>query len=425
MPVVRDRVRLSDEERAMLDGEAGDAPRLAMSILSRVAPLYGAASLIEVTRAHIDGCIYEGEAGLAFAERLASAGGTVRVPTSLNVVSLDRARWSQLGQDATFADRARRLGEAYLAMGARPTFTCAPYQTDESPTFGEQIAWSESNAVAFANSVIGARTNRYGDYLDISCAITGRAPAAGLHLSENRRGTHRFQLHGIPESLEARSDFYPVLGYLLGSLCPSGIPVIEGLQRRPTDDELKSLCAAAATSGAIALLHLAGITPEAATLKEAFGGHAMPTARTIALADLQRTRRSLATLATSTLDVVAFGSPHSSLAECRELATLSRGRSAAPGIEVFVTTSAAVRKIAERMGILAELERFGATVTADTCIAVAPLVKPGARVLMTNSAKYAHYGPGLIGVESVFGSTEECIESAVAGKVVVDRGAWE
>ncbi len=409
----------------MLAGEAGEAPRLAMSILSRVAPLYRAASLIEVSRAHVDGCIYEGEAGLAFAERLAAAGGKVRVPTSLNVVSLDRARWSQLGQDATFADRARRLGEAYLAMGAKPSFTCAPYQTDESPAFGEQIAWSESNAVAFANSVIGARTNRYGDYLDISCAITGRAPAAGLHLSENRRGTHWFQIHGVSESLEERADFYPVLGYLLGSLCPSGIPVVDGLQRNPSDDDLKSLCAAAATSGAIALLHLVGVTPEASTLTEAFGGHVKPAARTISLAELQRTRRSLTTSSTYSLDVVAFGSPHSSLAECRELAALTRGRSAATGIQVFVTTSAAVRAIADRVGILAELERFGATVTADTCIAVAPLVKSGARVLMTNSAKYAHYGPGLIGVESVFGSTEECIESAVAGKVVVDSGAWE
>ncbi len=140
----------------------------------------------EVTKAHIDGIVYEGNAGLAFAEKLADLGGQVRVPTSLNVMSMDRTNWRQLGQDEQFATHAQRLGYAYVQMGAVPTFTCAPYQTDSAPVFGEQIAWSESNAVAYANSVIGARSNRYGDYLDISCALTGRVPASGLHLTENR-----------------------------------------------------------------------------------------------------------------------------------------------------------------------------------------------------------------------------------------------
>ena len=187
------------------------------------------------------------------------------VPTSMNVISLDRARWKELGQQQDYAEKARRLAEAYLAMGAIPTFTCAPYQTSSAPVLGEQIAWSESNAVAFANSVLGARTNRYGDYLDISCALTGRVPASGLHLSENRLGTHRFVIDGVPPDLEERTDFYAVLGYLLGRLCPDGIPVVEGLTRRPDDDQLKAMCAAAATSGAIALMHLVGITPEAPT----------------------------------------------------------------------------------------------------------------------------------------------------------------
>ncbi|MCA9860148.1 MAG: DUF521 domain-containing protein, partial [Thermomicrobiales bacterium] len=207
---------LSEEERGFLDGEADDATALAMRILARMAPLYGADRFIEVTRAHIDGIVYEGNAGLDFAERLAELGGQVRVPTSLNVMSMDRSNWRQLRQDPSYAANARRLGSAYVRMGATPSFTCAPYQSEVAPVFGEQIAWSESNAVAFANSIIGARTNRYGDYLDISCALTGRAPAAGLHLTENRRGTHWFRLTGVPESLQQRDEFYPVLGYLLG-----------------------------------------------------------------------------------------------------------------------------------------------------------------------------------------------------------------
>jgi predicted aconitase len=417
-------VELSDFELAMLSGELGDAPRLAMRILARVAPLYGASRFIEVSKAHIDGCIYEGDAGLAFAERLAASGGQVRVPTSLNVISLDRLRWKDLGQDEHFAGRARRLGEAYLQMGARPTFTCAPYQTDVAPVFGEQIAWSESNAVAYANSVIGARTNRYGDYLDISCALTGRAPESGLHLAENRLGTHLFVLEDLPSSLEARSDFYAVLGYLLGHRCADGVPVVEGLTGHPESDQLKALCAAVATSGAIAMLHLVGITPEAPTVRDAFGGHEPRNVERISIQDLREVRAQLTTTRSEALDVVAFGSPHCSLAECKEIVELTSGFRVADGIQVFVTTSAAVRAIAARTGILAELERFGATVTADTCIAVAPLVRPDARVLMTNSAKYAHYGPGLIGVESVFGSTSDCINSAVAGRVIVEDGPW-
>jgi predicted aconitase len=421
---IQSSIGLSDVESAMLEGELGEAPRLAMSILARVAPLYGADRFIEVTKAHIDGCIYEGEAGLAFAESLAEAGGRVRVPTSLNVISLDRARWQALGQDERFAARARRPGAAYLQMGAQPTFTCAPYQTDAAPAFGEQIAWSESNAVAYANSIIGARTNRYGDYLDISCAITGRAPASGLHLGENRLGSHLIVLDDLPFGLEERTDFYAVLGYLLGRVCPDGIPVVEGLTRTPDDDQLKALCAAAATSGAIAMLHLVGITPEAATIRDAFDGRQPVTVTWAGMTELKHVRELLTTARSDELDVVAFGSPHCSLAECQELAGLMSGNHAADGVQVFVTTSSAVRAIDAQTGVLAELERFGASVTADTCIAVAPLVRPGSRALMTNSAKYAHYGPGLIGVESVFGTTADCVHSAIAGRVIVEDGPW-
>ena len=258
----------------MLTGEAGEAVRIAMRIVARLAPLYGATSLLPITRAHIDGCIYQGEAGLAFAERLADLGGRVRVPTTLNVVSLDLRHWRQLGLDAEYAGKAHRLGQAYVRMGAQPTFTCAPYQTVAVPAFGEQIAWAESNAVAYANSVLGARTNRYGDYLDACCALTGRVPAAGLHLDENRRGRVLVRLRGIPSALFGRDDFYPVLGYVLGHLVADEVPVVEGLEARPSEDQLKALAAAAATSGAVALFHLVGITPEAPTLAAAFGGRA-------------------------------------------------------------------------------------------------------------------------------------------------------
>jgi predicted aconitase len=417
-------IRLSDEEHGMIRGEYGDATALAMRIVTRMAPLYGATELLQISRAHIDGCIYEGDAGLEFAERLARLGGKVRVPTSLNVISLDRERWRQLGQTSDYAGKARRLGQAYVDMGARPTFTCTPYQTDVRPVFGEQIAWAESNAVAFANSVIGARTNRYGDYLDVSCALTGRVPAAGLHLSENRIGQILIRLPRESSRLAARDDFYPVLGYLIGKLVDDEIAVVQGLDASPSEDQLKALAAATATSGSVALFHIIGVTPEAPTLDEAFGGSTPLRTVDISIGDLRAARAELTTSRVASVDVVAFGSPHCSFEECRELARLMTGHRASPGIEVFVTTSRAVRQLLERTGDLATLETFGAKVTADTCIVVAPLVSKNARTLMTNSAKYAHYAPGLIGLQSVYGSTADCVASAAAGHVVIDEGPW-
>ena len=415
---------LDAHERGMRDGTHGPAIRLAMRILTRMAPLYGASSLLPVTRAHIDGVILTGAAGLEFAERLADLGGQVAVPTTLNVMSTDRQRWRDLNLDSAFAERAYRLGQAYVRMGAQPTFTCAPYQTENAPTFGEQIAWSESNAVAFANSVIGARTNRYGDYLDICCALTGRAPAAGLHLDEPRLATIVAELGPIPPELPLRDDFYPVLGYLLGSIVAEEVPVVAGLGVQPTEDQLKAMAAAAASSGEVAMFHVAGVTPEAPTLSDALGNRRPRRVVPVSMADLRRAREALTTTSGSRVDVVAFGSPHCSLAECRALAGLMSGSRASQSVEVFVTTSRAVRDLLARSGELEVLEAFGARVTADTCIVVAPLVKPGAQVLMTNSAKYAHYGPGLLGVDSVFATTEECVASAIAGRVERTEGLW-
>ena len=398
-----------------------------MRILTRVAPFYGATSLIPVTRAHIDGIVLEGNAGLAFAERLADLGARVRVPTSLNVGSLDRSDWRRHGMDPDYADRAYRLGQAYVRMGAVPSFTCVPYQVLDPPAFGEQIAWSESNAVAYANSVLGARTNRYGDYLDVCCAIAGRAPASGLHLDEPRLATLQIDVGPLPAGLAGRADFWPVLGYLVGTLAGDRVPVVTGLEDapRPDDDALKAMTAASATSGAVALMHVVGHTPEAPTVAAALGGRRPVESRSVGLRDLRDARAELSSAdPDSPLDLVAFGSPHCSLRECRTLASLMSGRRTADGVDVYVTTSRAVRDLLARDGTLATLEAFGAIVTADTCIVVAPLVRPGVRTLMTNSAKYAHYGPGILRVGAIFGSTEACVESAVAGRIVHEEGSW-
>src|SRR5512139_276924 len=240
-------LKLSNKDLEMLHGEHGPAARMAMSILARMAEVAGASELLEITGAHIDSTVYIGDAGLEFAERLAGLGAKVAVPTTLNVSGLDEHHWQEWAVPSGWARQAYRQMTAYRSMGTIPTWTCAPYQTDMRPSFGQQIAWGESNAIVFANSVLGARTERYPDLFDICCAITGRAPAAGLHLDENRAGELLFRLVGIPDPLQRRDDFYPVLGNWIGKRTLDKIPVIDGLLVRPDEDQLKAFGAAAAS----------------------------------------------------------------------------------------------------------------------------------------------------------------------------------
>src|SRR5205814_7267049 len=209
---------LSDADQAMLRGDRGPAPQFAMSILVRMAEVYGADALMDISQAHIDSTIYLGDATLEFAERLASLGAKVAVPTSLNVSGVDECGWKDGAVSPEWAAKAARQMLAYEKMGASPTWTCAPYQTKMRPLFGQQIGWGESNAIAFANSVIGARTERYPDLLDICCAITGRVPAIGLHLTEGRAGQLLLRLVGVPASLQGDDQFFGVLGHFVGKL---------------------------------------------------------------------------------------------------------------------------------------------------------------------------------------------------------------
>ena len=426
-----DTLRLSAFDRALLAGEEGEAPRLAMRILARMAEVRGAHSMLDIEAAHIDSTIYVGDAGLEFAERLASLGARVRVPSTLNVSGLDEFHWQEWSVPPEWAEKSARQMRAYDSMGTIPTWTCAPYQGRQTPRFGQQIAWGESNAVAFANSVIGARTERYPDLLDICCAITGRAPAAGLHLDENRLATRVLRLRDVPEELAAADDFYPVLGHLLGPFAEDDPVAIAGLPVIPEEDQLKALGAAAASSGAVALFHIPGVTPEAPTLADALGGREPVAVLDVGLEALRAARRELTTHAEGALDMVVLGSPHFSFAEFGKLAALlrRRGPQSAPaeegGCELVVTTSRAVRDLAERAGLLAPLRAFGGRLMVDTCVLATPMTPGTTRRLMTNSAKYAWYSPGLLGSAVAFGSLAECVESARRGRVVREPGPWD
>jgi len=311
---------------------------MAMRMITRLAEANRASRLIDVTAAHIDSCLYHGEAGLDFAERLVADGGRVIIPTSLNVATLDLLHPDLFRGDKRLAERGKRLMAAYVAMGGAPTWTCAPYQLSLRPGMGEHVAWAESNAIVFANSVLGARTGRYGDFIDICAAITGRVPDAGLHRDEHRRAWAIFRIEGVSDELLESDVIYPVLGHLIGRATGVNIPAITGLHPSATEDDLKALGAAAASSGGVAMFHAVGITPEAPTLEAATGGATPRLDVTIGPAELRRARDELTTRTEGPLTAISIGTPHFSIAEFAQLAILANGITLDPNVEFYVNT---------------------------------------------------------------------------------------
>ena len=417
-------MRLSAQDREILAGAQGRARQVALQVVLRMARLQGATELIDVVQAHIDGCIYTGSASLRFAEQLRDWGGTVKVPTTLNAISVDQRRWRALGIDAAFGEPASALAQAYVDMGAQASFTCAPYLLESAPKAGEQIVWAESNAVVYANSVLGAYTAKYADYLDICIALIGRAPMAGCHLPGNR---HADLVLRVPAPAGADDAYYPLLGYHLGLLCGSRIPAVCGLEAaHPRLDDLKAFGAAFATSSAAPMFHIVGVTPEAPTLQAALGDKRPDGDSTVTLQDLQASWRELDSAPQSRCDLVALGNPHFSVTECEALAQLLRGRIRHPATATVLTLGRAVHEKARASGAMAVLEAFGVTVITDTCWCMLeePVVPVEARVIMTNSGKYAHYAPGLTGRKVHFGSLADCAEVACTGHAKGTLPAW-
>ncbi|MFS2093438.1 aconitase X [Pseudomonas sp. Pseusp11] len=417
-------IELTEHDRALLDGQHGKAAQVAMQIVLRMAELQGARRLVDVTQAHIDGCIYTGPASLRFAEQLVQWGANVRVPTTLNSISVDQRRWRELGIDPALGEPASALGDVYMAMGAQLSFTCAPYLLDSAPKAGEQIVWAESNAVVYANSVLGARTLKYPDYLDICIALTGRAPLIGCHLDAQRKA--RLQVE-VPALGELDDAFYPLLGYHIGALAGSRIPLVRGLEnRKPSLDDLKAFGAAFATTSAAPLFHIAGITPEAIDPEQVLEMEVSIPVETIRLNDLLVSWRELNSARDSRVDVVSLGNPHFSLSEFAHLARLCLGRHKHPDVVLAITCGRAVLEQAREAGHIAVIEAFGATLVTDTCWCMLgePVIPPGATTLMTNSGKYAHYAPGLVGRKVHFASLAECVDTACSATASGRLPAW-
>ena len=408
-------LELTVDERNLLEGGSGEGAALAMRVVTRVAKVMGANRLRPIVGAHIDSCLYHGPATLDFADRLVDGGARVSVPTTLNVSSLDLIHPDLYRGDPEVGAAARRLMDRYEEMGCRPTWTCAPYQLADRPGYGEHVAWAESNAIVFANSVLGARTHRYGDFVDIAAAITGLVPDAGLHTDRARRARHVFDLTELDPGVFDGDAAYAVLGFHVGRHTGSRIPALVGLPPDTTEDQLKAFGAAAASSGSVAMFHAIGRTPEAPTLEAALGDVRPELMSTVTATDLRDGYERLST-ATGPLAVVSLGTPHYSAAQIAHVDRLLGGRRVHPGVRMYVSTGRDV--LAEAGEAVASLGRAGVQLVTDTCTYITPIIEGADGVAMTDSAKWAYYAPGNLGLDVVFAAVGDCVESAVEGRVV-------
>ncbi len=376
-------MKLASEEQAMLAGEHGPATRKAMEILTTLGKIYGAERMIPVTSVQVSGVSYAnlGEAGLEFLAELADGGGKCRVLTTLNPAGMDVENWQALGIDKAFAASQKRVIEAFARMGAITTCSCTPYLFGNSPHFGEHIAWAESSAVCYANSVIGARTNREGGPSALAAALTGRTPAYGYHLAENRQPAVTVMVEG---EIVENSDF-GALGKAIGQrLEASGqraVPYIQGLEQASVE-QLKSFCASIATYGGAALFHMAGVTPEAAQV-------ALP-AETVSIspAEIEQAHQSMNDATPEEVDFVSLGCPHLSIKEIARIAELLAGQKVTK--EFWITTARPTKQMADMMGYTEIIEASGAKFATDTCCVVAP-IKGRFKALVTDSAKACYY----------------------------------
>jgi predicted aconitase len=407
---------LSPFDRELLRGAYGAGAAFAMRLLVRFADAVDARSFIDIEAAHVDGCLYHGRASLDFAERMIDLGGKVRVPTTLNVGSVDLIHPELFRGTKEHAENGARLMRAHVELGCAPTFTCAPYQTMWRPRFGAQIAWGESNAIVFANSVIGARTNRYGDFIDLCCAMTGRAPAYGLHLTENRVARAIVEIASVPDDWDLERVAVTV-GHSIGRSCGALIPAIVGLPAAVGEDDLKALGAAAASSGAVALFHVVGLTPEAPDIETACGSLKPELRLQLTAKDLREAARSLSSVADGApVGAVSLGTPHFSIDQFARLMPLLDGERSL--VDIYVNCSRATLDELRKFGWEDRLAAARVTLVTDTCVYVSALMRADVGMVMTNSGKCAYYAPGNLRVAVAYGSLAECVASARAGKVV-------
>jgi len=412
---------LTDSEKKILDGGHGEAAALAMAILTDLGDAVNAKRLVKISHVHTDSGFYLGDAGLEFVEHLAALNGRVTVPTSMNNTTYDIERCESYGVPGELGDKIKRIETAHLAMGVNPCWTCAPYQDGIRPKLGQNIAWSESNAIVFANSVFGARTNRTGDLLDICCALTGRAVETGLYLTQNRMARYHVILENFTQKALQDSRLYPLLGYAIGKSCGNKVVAVSGVPKGVTMDDLKGFGAAIASSGATALFHLMGVTPEAPVLENCFKNAGNNYTISMMPDDIRKAEASLTTAEDDRLDWVGLGCPHFSEQEFMTLYRLVKGRKIPASILFSVFTSRKILEWLKKKQLLKPLNDAGVKVYSDGCLLLYPNFIRTSGTMMTNSAKAANYVYSQSGFKAVYGSIEECVASAFNRKITRRR----
>ncbi|MDI9394865.1 MAG: aconitase X [Euryarchaeota archaeon] len=391
---------LTKEEEEIMNGEAGETLRQAIEILVALGDIYGADRLIPIKSAQIAGVSYKtiGDAGL---EWISDLEGQVKVPAILNPAGMDLEDWEKLRISTEFAEKQKAIVQAYKKLGIRCECTCTPYTLEGFFVgYGDHLAWSESSAISYANSVIGARTNREGGPSALSAALLGKTANYGLHLEENR----------VPEvsiSVESplKESDYGALGYVAGKLIGSKVPIFQ-LKGKPKADELKALGAAMAASGAVALYHVKGITPDACRMNFEDPEENIVIERS-QLDEVYESRGK----GGKEPELITIGCPHCSASELKKAAELLKGKTVSK--ETWIFTSRELRK--RYPEYIKAIEESGAKVVCDTCMVVSPATNRYSCV-MVNSGKAFAYVPGMCGAESVYGDMEACIEKATDGE---------
>jgi predicted aconitase len=394
---------LTEKEKEMLNGEEGYATKKAMQILVALGDIYGAERLIKVGSVQVAGVSYHnlGDAGLEFLNELAED-GRVKVLTTLNPAGMDLENWQQLGISEEFAEKQNMVIEAFEKMGILVSCSCTPYLIGNLPRYGEHVAWSESSAVTFANSVIGAKTNREGGPSALAAALIGKTPCYGLHLDENRIP----DIHVIVKAHFTKFSDWGALGYSVGKKAENKIPYITGIKDAEVD-ELKAFCASVVTYGAKPLFYMQGITPGSEKYQSP------KDTVTIEDRDIQEAYKHINDEVTD-IDFVCVGCPHCSIKEIADISRLLEGKTVSPSTEFWVATSRFAKQLADKRGYTKVIESAGGKFACDTCMAVAPL-KGRFKSVATTSAKGCYYSRHNKMLTKM-GSLEECVEAAVTGK---------
>ncbi len=417
-------VELTKKDRECLAGTDGEVQKFAMNLLLRVARNNQATHFIDVSKAHLVGSYHSGPGNIQLLSWLESEGAKVAVPTTLNSSTEDLFHASVAGRKSESFTCTSSVVRYLTSMGCQLTLTCAPYHLPVRPVKNENIAWAESNAVVYANSILGARTNMTYQYLDLCATLTGRMPAYGLYLDENRAGRRVYDVSGLPERWLQDDLFYQLLGFYIGKNTGREIPVIIGLPLDSSEDQLRALGAAAATSGSVQMFHAVGITPEASDLNTALQGRKPLSVSGVTRPQILDIWQQLGGGMTDSPRTVCLGTPHFSFNEFLRLEKLMNGRVANKGIAIVVTTSRYVLEQLKSSLLDEKLKRLNIHIVVDRCCYYESKLDSIQSPVMTPSAKWAYYAPGNMDVDTYIARLEDCIETALAGEPLLDKGFW-